>query len=76
MGHFVQNDAQFVRLKLPKTNLSADRIVVHSIDAISPLKLNTLSDLALNADITLKSDKLMLSSKQPSSFFAESEIFT
>ncbi len=72
-GHFVQNDAQFVRLELPKTNLSADRIVVHNIDAISPLKLNTLSDLALNADITLKSDKLMISSKPPSSFFAESE---
>ncbi|RXS44387.1 hypothetical protein EST55_02605 [Idiomarina sp. 29L] len=71
-GHVMQLDAQFVRLSLPKTRLTADKIITTSIDALDPLTLDSLNKLDLNTDIMVEHDQVMFYSEQPSSLFIKS----
>lgn len=72
-GHVMQRDAQFVRLSLPKTRLTADKIITTSIDALDPLTLGSLNKLALNTDIMVEHDQVMFSSEQLSSLYIQSQ---
>lgn len=71
-GQLTQTNAQFVRIKLPDTSLRVDSINLSRIDALRPLKLDSVRQLSINADIAVDHEQITIKSKQ-ASLFASSQ---